>query len=77
MGLVLSKVYLDPGDRLLGLHHPGGLGGLALAHQLGGAKVAGTEENSFYQNFGISDGTWRREKKVRMLPVSSEENTLS
>ena len=77
MDLVLLKVYLDPGDRLLCLHHPGGLGGLALAHQLGGAKVAGTEENSFYQNFGIRDGTWGGRNKVRMLPVSSEENTLS
>ena len=56
--MIFVFAHLYPGDRLLGLHHPGGLGGLALAHQLGGAKVAGAEEDAFYQNFGISDGTW-------------------
>ena len=55
--IVYAECHLDPGDRLLGLHHPGGLGGLALAHQLGGAKVPGSEEDAFYQHFRVSDGT--------------------
>ena len=55
---LVCNVYLDPGHGLLRLHHPGGLGGLALAHQLGGAQVASSEENTFYQDFGVSDGTW-------------------
>ena len=49
--------YLDPGDSLLRLHHPGGLGRLALAHQLGGPEIASSEEDTFYQNFGISHRT--------------------
>ena len=46
-------IYLDPGDGLLCLHHPGGLGRLTLADQLGGAQVAGPEQHTLYQNLRV------------------------
>ncbi len=50
-------LHLDPGDGLLGLHHPRGLGGLALAHQLGGAQVAGAKQDTLYQNLRVCHRT--------------------
>ena len=52
-----GDVYLYPGDSLLSLHHPGSLGWLSLADELSGAEVPGPEQDSFYQNFRISDRT--------------------
>ena len=59
--IVYAECHLDPGDRLLGLHHPGGLGGLSLAHQLGAAQVPGPEQHSLDQDFGVGDGAWQQD----------------
>ena len=56
--VIFVFAHLYPGDRLLGLHHPGGLGGLALAHQLGAAQVARPEQHALDQNFGVGNRTW-------------------
>ena len=74
---LVVDAYLDPGDGLLRLHHPGGLGWLALAHQLGGAEVAGAEENSLYQNFGVSDGTCGQIRALGLQIVSDSQHTQS
>ena len=61
----ISLAHLYPGDGLLGLHHPRGLGGLALAHQLGAAQVARAEEDALNQNFGIGDGSCNQMDKCQ------------
>ena len=69
--------YLDPGDSLLRLHHPGGLGGLALAHELGGPQVSRTEQNSLYQNFWIRNRAWKNDVWARMLFLASLKVLIS